>query len=56
MNILFLAIPIAICLGVFFLYGFYWAVKNDQFDDLQMPAFRILFDDKKKEPTGEEPQ
>lgn len=54
MNILYLAIPIAICLGAFFLTGFFWAVKNDQFEDLQMPAFRILFDEKKKESTGEE--
>lgn len=54
MNILYLAIPIAICLGAFFLYSFFWAVKNDQFEDLQMPAFRILFDEKKKETTGEE--
>ena len=54
MNILYLAIPIAICLGAFFLYSFFWAVKNDQFEDLQMPAFRILFEEKKKESTGEE--
>lgn len=53
MNILFLAIPIAMLVGGFFLFGFFWAVKNDQFDDLQMPAFRILFDDKNNETTGD---
>lgn len=53
MNILYLAIPIAMGLGLFFLYGFFWAVKTDQFEDLQMPAYRILNDEKKNEPQGD---
>ena len=44
MNILFLAIPLAIVLGAGFLFSFVWAVENDQFIDLETPAYRILFD------------
>lgn len=49
MNILFLAIPVAILLSLFFLVSFYWAVKQDQFEDLTTPAHRILFDDNKND-------
>lgn len=45
MNILFLAIPIAVLLGLFFAAGFFWAVDTGQFDDLETPAHRILFDE-----------
>ena len=47
MNILFLAIPLAIALGSFFLFSFFWAVEKGQFDDLETPAHRILFEDNK---------
>ena len=29
-------------------YFFFWAVNNDQYDDLDSPAHHILFDDEKQ--------
>jgi cbb3-type cytochrome oxidase maturation protein len=45
MNILFLMIPMALLLGFGFLAAFLWANRQDQFEDLETPAMRILEDD-----------
>ena len=45
MNIIYLLIPIALVLIGIGIAAFLWAVKSDQFEDLEGPAHRILFDD-----------
>lgn len=45
MNILFLLIPLSIILLSMAIWAFFWAVKNDQFEDMEGPAYSILFDD-----------
>jgi len=45
-NILFILVPLALLLGIFFLANFLWANKNGQFDDLDTPALKILNEDK----------
>ncbi|WP_447895196.1 cbb3-type cytochrome oxidase assembly protein CcoS [Vreelandella sp. GE22] len=45
MTILYLLIPLSLTLLAMAVWAFFWAVKNDQFDDLDGPAHRILFDD-----------
>ncbi|ATH07629.1 cytochrome oxidase maturation protein, cbb3-type [Halobacteriovorax marinus] len=45
MNILYLLVPLALLLGVFFVGAFIWATKKGQFDDLDTPAARIVLDD-----------
>lgn len=45
MNILFLLIPISLVLLSLAIWAFFWAVKHDQFEDLEGPAYSILFDD-----------
>ena len=45
MDIIYLLIPIALVLLIVGLSLFFWAVKNDQFEDLEGPAHSILFDD-----------
>jgi len=45
MTILYVIIPIAVILVSFFVLIFLWAVKNEQFDDLETPAHKILIDD-----------
>ena len=45
MDVLIYLIPIALTLGALGLFGFFWALKNDQFDDPQGNAERILQDD-----------
>lgn len=43
-------IPIAILLTILGLYIFFWAVKTDQFDDLDKQGLSILFDEDNKKP------
>ncbi|HIJ83377.1 MAG: cytochrome oxidase [Magnetococcales bacterium] len=45
MDIVFVLLPIALTLGGVGLIGMLWAVKTGQFEDLEGPAHRILFDD-----------
>jgi cbb3-type cytochrome oxidase maturation protein len=45
-NILFLAVPITLILGIGFLAALFWAVQADQFEDLETPALRMLFESK----------
>ncbi|MFC1589103.1 cbb3-type cytochrome oxidase assembly protein CcoS [Pseudomonadota bacterium] len=56
MESLYLLIPLALLLVVIMVWVFLWAVKSDQFDDLEGPAHRIIMDDddKAKEKPGNE--
>lgn len=45
MNVLFILIPIALLLAAASVAAFRWAVRNEQFDDLESPAVRVLFDE-----------
>ncbi|QOC22253.1 cbb3-type cytochrome oxidase assembly protein CcoS [Wenzhouxiangella sp. AB-CW3] len=45
MNIIYVLIPLSVILMVLAIGAFFWAVKNDQFDDLDTPAMDILDDD-----------
>ena len=45
MLIVYLLIPLSIILLALAVWAFFWAVNNGQFDDLDTPAERILFDD-----------
>ena len=45
MDVLIYLIPIALTLGVLWLWGFMWALKSKQFDDPEGAANRILFED-----------
>ncbi len=45
MSILFLMVPMALILGVVFVWGFFWATSNGQMDDLETPAYRMLNDE-----------
>ncbi|TVP54818.1 MAG: cbb3-type cytochrome oxidase assembly protein CcoS [Halomonadaceae bacterium] len=45
MSILYLLIPLSLILVGIALTLFIWAVKNEQFEDLDGPAHSILYDD-----------
>ena len=47
MSIIYILIPIAIVLTALGIYLFFWAVKTDQFDDLEKQGLSILFDEDK---------
>jgi len=46
---LFLVLIVSLIVAGFFLGGFIWSVRNDQFEDRQGAAMRMLYDD---EPTA----
>ncbi len=53
MSILFVLIPLAVLMLGVALAAFFWAVGHDQFDDLETPGVRVLFDDAEVEPARE---
>ncbi len=48
MNILYLLLPIALFMGLGSLVVFLWCTINGQYEDLETPAVRILFDDEER--------
>lgn len=45
MQIVFLLVPLVLSIVALGVFLFSWAVKNGQYDDLEGPAHRILYDD-----------
>lgn len=45
MTVIYILIPIAIIFTGLAIYLFFWAVKTEQFDDLEKQGMSILFDD-----------
>ena len=57
MDIIYLLIPLALVLLTAAIAFFFWAVKHNQFDDLDREANRILFDeDVPRKPANSEKQ
>ena len=44
MEVLYFLVPVALVLAGFSAYAFRWAARDDQFDDLDSPAVRMLDD------------
>lgn len=56
MEVIFLLIAISMVMAVSFLFLFFRANKDGQFDDSHTPAIRILFDNQqKKESKKDQP-
>ena len=45
MSVIYILLPVAVALAIAAVAAFIWAVRRDQFDDLDTPAVRILHDD-----------
>ncbi len=45
MNVLIYLLPIAVGLGLLGLFGFMWALKSGQYNDVDGAALRVLSDD-----------
>ncbi len=57
MNALAILIPVALLLGGIGLAAFFWSLKNNQYDDLEGAAMRILIDDEDAlKPSDTEPK
>jgi cbb3-type cytochrome oxidase maturation protein len=51
MSALFLLVIASICVAALFLGAFIWSIKNDQYEDQEGAAMRILFDEFKQDTT-----
>jgi cbb3-type cytochrome oxidase maturation protein len=45
MTVLFVLLPLAMAMAGVALAAFFWAVHRGQFDDLDTPRYRALFDE-----------
>ena len=52
METIFVLLPLALLIAGIALGLFIWAARSGQFDDLDTPAVRILFDDEEPRPAG----
>lgn len=56
MNIIYVLIPLAIILVIVAIGIFFWAVKSEQFKDLERHGHSILFDDDVKDAQASRPK
>ncbi|WP_076411564.1 cbb3-type cytochrome oxidase assembly protein CcoS [Shewanella sp. UCD-KL12] len=54
MSIIYVLIPIAMLFVLIAIGIFFWAVKSEQFDDLDRQSVSILFDDEQPSVTSKE--
>ncbi|AWV90673.1 cbb3-type cytochrome oxidase assembly protein CcoS [Bradymonas sediminis] len=45
MNVIYFILPLALLLGAASVYGFIWATRKGQYDDLDTPPLRLLIDE-----------
>ncbi|MFN8574186.1 MAG: cbb3-type cytochrome oxidase assembly protein CcoS [Gemmatimonadaceae bacterium] len=45
MSVLFIVLPLALVIVGVAVFGYVWAARRGQFDDLDTPALRMLHDD-----------
>lgn len=45
MGILWMLVPLALALSGVAVVAYVWAWRNRQFDDMETPAYRVLFED-----------
>jgi cbb3-type cytochrome oxidase maturation protein len=51
MEVIFIILPVALIMAACALAAFFWAVHKGQFDDLDTPSHRALFDDTPTKPV-----
>lgn len=52
METIFVLLPLALLIAAIAVCFFIWAASTGQFDDLETPALRILFDDEEVTPPA----
>ena len=55
MNIVYLLLPVALIIVGIIIFVFMWAVRSDQFDDLEGPAYKVLLDDDENKKPNKKP-
>ena len=57
MSLVSVLIPVTLLLVGFGLWAFFWAVRTGQFDDLDIPGWEVLIEDRDDAaPSAAEPQ
>jgi cbb3-type cytochrome oxidase maturation protein len=56
MSVIYILIPVAVLFTAIGIYLFFWAVKTDQFEDLEKQGLSILFDDNEPTNSTKQPQ
>ncbi len=56
MSVLYIAIPVALVIALIAVIAFVSQVRNGQYDDLETPAHRMLFDDVDKRLDQKKPE
>jgi len=51
MDIIYVLVPLSILLIALAITVLFWAIKNGQFEDMDSPAHKILFDDEDTSPS-----
>ncbi|MGM0482068.1 MAG: cbb3-type cytochrome oxidase assembly protein CcoS [Pseudomonadota bacterium] len=54
MNVIYVLIPVAILFVVIAVVVFFWAVKSNQFEDIEREGMRILLDDDEEQSREQE--
>ena len=53
MSAVYISLPFALLLALFFLAAFIWSVRSGQMDDLETPAVRLLGEEDERRIEGE---
>ena len=48
MEVIYLLVPLSVAFLAFAVWVFFWAVRSEQYEDLEGPAHRIILDDREK--------
>jgi cbb3-type cytochrome oxidase maturation protein len=52
MNIVFVLVPVSLILVGIGVWGFFWAVRSGQFEELDVASWQILVDEKSETPVA----
>ncbi|MCA9311083.1 MAG: cbb3-type cytochrome oxidase assembly protein CcoS [Phycisphaerales bacterium] len=55
MAVVYILLPLAVLMTILGIACFIWAVRRGQFDDVETPRYRVLFDDDDP-PAGSPPR
>ena len=55
MSLIFLVLPIALAAAAAAVLAYLWAARSGQFDDLETPRHRVLWEDEPAGPGAEPP-
>lgn len=55
MEAVYYLLPLSLILAIVALIGYFWALRRGQFDDLDTPPLRILFEDEPDDGSKQPP-